>query len=216
MAELQAFLEEEWTGRRAARSRRGARPGRGGGRRTDVRLQHCGLAAARPQGVEIRLEGVSFTYPTARRPALQGIDLHIRPGERVAIVGPNGSGKSTLAHLLLGLYLPTSGRITFDGVDAERRSSRSATAAGSFSGSSATGSPSGRTSGGFLPALQDDAALCLAAEGAGLRLGHDQPLSLDTPLGKPFGGTDLSGGQWQRLAYARGGWRPAAWRSWTR
>lgn len=60
---------------------------------------------------------MTFQYPGASRPTLAGIDLTIRPGERVALVGENGAGKSTLARLLLGLYEPTSGRITVNGVD---------------------------------------------------------------------------------------------------
>lgn len=209
VAELQAFLEEEWTAAGPPGPAGGPGPDEAAGAAPTSGFSTA-AAAARPQGVEIRLEGVSFTYPTGRRPALQGIDLHIRPGERVAIVGPNGSGKSTLAHLLLGLYLPTSGRITFDGVDAERAVFALGDRSGVFQRFQRYWFTVRENIGcGFLPALQDDAALCLAAEGAGLRLGHDQPLSLDTPLGKPFGGTDLSGGQWQRLAYARGRLAPS-------
>ncbi|RKN77153.1 ABC transporter ATP-binding protein [Paenibacillus ginsengarvi] len=65
----------------------------------------------------IRLNGVSFTYPGRERPVLQKLDLHLRPGERVALVGENGAGKSTIVRLLLGLYRPDEGTITADGVD---------------------------------------------------------------------------------------------------
>lgn len=65
----------------------------------------------------IRLNGVSFSYPGRERPILNKLDLHLRPGERVALVGENGAGKSTLVKLLLGLYKPDEGRITADGVD---------------------------------------------------------------------------------------------------
>src|SRR5207245_2141062 len=68
----------------------------------------------------VRFEGVSFTYPGATRPALSGIDLHLQPGERIALVGENGAGKSTLARLLLGLFAPTEGRITIAGLDLRR------------------------------------------------------------------------------------------------
>ncbi|MGH8503170.1 MAG: ATP-binding cassette domain-containing protein, partial [Gammaproteobacteria bacterium] len=65
----------------------------------------------------IRFEHVSFTYPGAEQPSLIDIDLHIRPGESLALVGENGSGKTTLIKLLTRLYAPTSGRITLDGQD---------------------------------------------------------------------------------------------------
>src|SRR6185312_6377084 len=71
---------------------------------------------ARPED-GIRFEQVSFTYPGAGEPALRDIDLHIRPGESLALVGQNGSGKTTLIKLLTRLYTPDSGRILLDGTD---------------------------------------------------------------------------------------------------
>jgi len=68
-------------------------------------------------GDGVRFEGVSFSYPDTRDVALDGIDLHIRPGSKLAIVGENGSGKTTLIKLLTRLYEPTEGRITLDGRD---------------------------------------------------------------------------------------------------
>jgi ATP-binding cassette subfamily B protein len=65
----------------------------------------------------VRFEGVTFTYPGAGQPALEGIDLHIRPGESLALVGENGSGKTTLIKLLTRLYTPDRGRILLDGLD---------------------------------------------------------------------------------------------------
>ncbi|MEE8340130.1 MAG: ABC transporter ATP-binding protein, partial [Xanthomonadales bacterium] len=67
----------------------------------------------------VRFEGVSFTYPGASQPALKDIDLHIRPGESLALVGENGSGKTTLIKLLTRLYHPDQGRILLDGMDLE-------------------------------------------------------------------------------------------------
>ncbi len=66
---------------------------------------------------EIRFENVSFTYPGAERPALDGIDLVIAPGQTVALVGASGSGKTTLANLVPRFYQPARGRITLDGHD---------------------------------------------------------------------------------------------------
>src|SRR5210317_1084018 len=65
----------------------------------------------------IRFENVSFTYPGASRPALSDIELHIRPGQSLALVGENGSGKTTLIKLLTRLYRPDRGRILLDGMD---------------------------------------------------------------------------------------------------
>ncbi len=66
----------------------------------------------------VALEAVSFTYPARKDvPVLQGVDLLLAPGERVALVGPSGAGKSTVASLLTRLYDPNGGRLTLDGVD---------------------------------------------------------------------------------------------------
>jgi ATP-binding cassette subfamily C protein LapB len=67
-------------------------------------------------GGDIKLEGASFAYGKAP-PALKGSSLHVRPGQRVALIGPVGAGKSTLLKLLSGLYRPTEGRVLLDGVD---------------------------------------------------------------------------------------------------
>jgi ATP-binding cassette subfamily B protein len=65
---------------------------------------------------EVRVEGVRFRYD-ARRTILDGVDLHVRPGEKIALVGPSGAGKTTLMALLQRLYDPSEGRVTLDGVD---------------------------------------------------------------------------------------------------
>ncbi|WP_298067888.1 type I secretion system permease/ATPase [uncultured Mailhella sp.] len=63
------------------------------------------------------MDGVSFAYPGAQALALDGVSLRIRPGEKVGIIGKMGSGKSTLGKLLIGLYQPKEGQVTFGGVD---------------------------------------------------------------------------------------------------
>jgi len=76
-----------------------------------------------PQG-EVRFENVSFTYQ-GREPVLEGLDLHVPAGARVAIVGPSGSGKSTLVKLLFRFHDPTGGRVLIDGVDLRELSNAS-------------------------------------------------------------------------------------------
>lgn len=83
----------------------------------ETEQEPCGtLDPGRLQG-DIRLENVSFAYSPSAPDVVQNINLHIRPGEKVALVGPSGAGKSTLARLILGLHLPTQGSIRFDGRD---------------------------------------------------------------------------------------------------
>ncbi|MFZ5817303.1 MAG: ABC transporter ATP-binding protein [Bacillota bacterium] len=156
-------------------------------------------AAEQTGGKAVQVESVSFTYPGQREPALDGIDLSIRPGERVAIVGENGSGKSTLAKLLLGLYPPTRGRVLLNGV--EGRLHPPGTRSAVFQLFQRYWLTIRDNLGfGYLPWREETPRLEAAARSGGFDLSR----GLDAALGKPFGGTDLSGGQWQRLALSRG------------
>ena len=77
-----------------------------------------GTALSGPNpGDGVRFENVSFAYPGQTIPAVDQISLHLRPGEKLALVGENGSGKTTLIKLLTRLYTPTSGRVLLDGLD---------------------------------------------------------------------------------------------------
>lgn len=167
-----------------------------------------GPAGALPSGdrpadglpvTEIRFTDVSFAYPTSGEPVLAGFDLTIPAGSSLAIVGQNGAGKTTLAKLLCRLYDPQDGVIEVDGValsdldlDGWRRrvtavfqdfirfefSLRDNVA------------PGGAPDDVILAALRD--------------AGADELADLGTPLSRGYpGGTDLSGGQWQRIALAR-------------
>jgi ATP-binding cassette, subfamily B, bacterial len=173
----------------------------------------CPVAARPPL---VRFESVCFTYPGAERPALVDVELRIGPGERVAVVGENGAGKSTLAKLLLGLYSPTSGRVTADGLDLR------AAAGGSWWGRVGAVFQefvryelTVRENIGFgeLHLLHDNAAIRAAAAKSGAdRIAESLPAGYETPLGKSFdeGGHELSTGQWQTLALARAHMRAAS------
>ena len=76
-------------------------------------------------GKGIVLENVFFRYPGAEADCLSGISLEVRPGETIAIVGENGAGKTTLVRLMIGLYLPSSGRVRVGGVDTREVSAAS-------------------------------------------------------------------------------------------
>lgn len=161
----------------------------------------------------IRLEGVSFAYPGTDRLVLDDIDLHLPAGAIVAIVGENGAGKSTLVKLLCKLYQPSSGRILIDGRPLARLPAEAwrARVSGAFQDFFRF-EFAARTSVGLgdLPHIDDEAAVTKAATRAGADDVIDQlTAGLDTQLGPTWpGGVDVSFGQWQRLALARGFMRP--------
>ena len=157
----------------------------------------------------IRLEHVSFRYPATERLVLQDVDLHLPAGAVIAVVGENGAGKSTLVKLLCRFYEPTEGRITVDGVDLSRMPAEEwrARCAGAFQDFFRFEFPAVHTVGvGDLPRL-DDAPAVEAAVG---RAGADDvvtklPHGLETQLGPTWqNGVEVSFGQWQKLALARG------------
>ncbi|MFI0189766.1 ABC transporter ATP-binding protein [Streptomyces sp. NPDC017082] len=157
-------------------------------------------------GKGLRFEGVSFRYPDAPAgspPLLARIDLHIRPGESMALVGATGSGKTTLTALVPRLYEVTSGRITLDGVDIRAMSraelrTRVAVAFEEptlFSAGVGENVLMGAPEGAGKEEL--DRALAIAQAG----FAHALPHGTDTRVGEQ--GLSLSGGQRQRLALAR-------------
>ncbi len=148
---------------------------------------------------EIRFSNVRFGYGESARPVLDGFDLVIPAGSSLAIVGPNGAGKTTLAKLLCRLYDPVEGSLLVDGIDlrdleVEAWRSRIAAVFQDFIRYE-------------LP-LRDNVAPRGAPEAVvrhALETAHASGLAdLDAILSRAYeGGTDLSGGQWQRLALAR-------------
>ena len=167
-----------------------------------------GLASPSQTGEGIRFEDVGFRYPGSCADALSRIDLHLRPGETLALVGENGAGKTTLTKLLLGLYQPTHGRITVDGDDlAELEPSAWRRAVSAILQDYVKYSLTVRENIGFgrLEKLPDTAALESAARrSSAAEIVDDLPGGYATVMGKEFeDGHDLSEGQWQKLALAR-------------
>ena len=181
----------------------------------------------RPLRDGLVVDNVHFTYPASAAgdeapSVLNGVTLCLAPGERVALVGDNGAGKSTLAKILLGLYAPTSGRVTADGIDyrdidPESQAGAVSAAFQDFSRFEFTlgqsigigtldGSGEGQASELWPSWLQPDMAVVpVAARRAGVdELADRLPGGYDTPVGHVFdGGQGLSGGEWQRIAIAR-------------
>lgn len=158
---------------------------------------------------DIHLDHVSFYYPNGNKAAIEGVDFAIPHGTSLAIVGENGSGKSTLAKVIMGLYQPGSGSVHYGNENLNGYSSKS-----KYQGVSAV--------------FQDFIKYKLTVE-ENIRMSYTEhePHSqvsvviqeshfnmekliegVDTLLAREFGGQDLSGGEWQRLAIARGLYRP--------
>jgi ABC-type multidrug transport system fused ATPase/permease subunit len=154
----------------------------------------------------ISAETLSFSYPNAGGFAVEGASLSLKKGEKAVILGENGSGKTTLIKLLLGMYRPKAGRVRYNGVPLEelhrpalyRKISLVAQHFVPYKltlrenvGMADTGR------------LSDDGGIRRSLERAGL-LEEEAGLDLETVLGREFGGRELSGGQWQKIAIARG------------
>jgi ATP-binding cassette subfamily B protein len=180
-----------------------------------ARRRQAGTASVPPparltQG--IAFDHVNFAYPGTDHMTLRDITVQLPPGTTVAIVGENGAGKSTLVKLLLKLYEPASGRITADGVsladmDIDAWRARCAATFQDFVKFELT---AGHIVGvGDLPRRDERDAVLSALEAVdGADIVPTLDSGLDTPIGWTFrNGRDLSGGQWQKLALARGSLR---------
>ena len=157
----------------------------------------------------IRFEHVSFAYPGTDRLVLDDVDLELPAGSVVAIVGENGAGKSTLVKLIAKMYEPTSGRILIDHVDLARISPVDwrGRLAGAFQDFFRFEFRARHAVGvGDVPRIDDEPAVVTAVSRAGagdviVRLTG----GLETQLGPSWpDGVDVSFGQWQKLALARG------------
>lgn len=152
-------------------------------------------------------ENISFNYPGRETPSIKDVSLNIAEGETIAIVGENGAGKSTLVRLLTGIYRPTEGRVLVGGLDTARYSSSSV-----FQGISGVFQKYQR----YKMTLKENVAISDSTveadsdkiksilEEAGF---EKDGIGLDDMLSPEYGGVDISGGQWQRVAIARGLYR---------
>ncbi|MBU3092894.1 ABC transporter ATP-binding protein/permease [Clostridium sp. CF011] len=172
-------------------------------------MDECKGEDVKTKGIPgINIEDVSFVYPGSTKNSLSHVSFDIKPGETVAIVGENGAGKSTLVRLLIGIYFPTKGKVEFNGHDTRYVSK---------------GSIFKNTSGVFQKfqkykmTLDENISISdttsnvsssrinAAVKKAALSVSVDKfPEGYGTMLSREFDGVDLSGGEWQRIAIARG------------
>lgn len=161
-------------------------------------LSHGTRSAAGLPARDVRFRNLTFAYPNGS-PVLDGLDLAIPAGSSLAIVGQNGAGKTTLAKLLCRLYDPQSGAIEVDGIDIrdfdlDSWRSRVTAVFQDFVRLELS------LRDNVAPAGAPDEMVRAALDAAGA----SRLAELDTVLAKGYaGGTDLSGGQWQRIALAR-------------
>ena len=154
-----------------------------------------------PMREGIRLHSVAYRYPGADTDALSDINIHIRPGEILAIVGENGAGKTTLAHILAGLRSPTAGHVTIDGIDTATISSEDLRRACTVVFQHPARYPTTLRENLVLDSVDtSDAHVAATLTQVGL---STEQYPLNTFLGPEFGGADFSGGEWQRVAIAR-------------
>lgn len=155
----------------------------------------------------IVIKGLDFKYPHSENYALKKINMTIEKGQKVVILGINGSGKTTLSKLILGLYSPAAGDVLIDGCPISDMNKEQLYRYFSVI-------PQNFTK--FLLSLRenvtisnlDKAANDMAVTDVIKRVGGEDILSVaggvDCQLGREFNGVELSGGQWQKLALARG------------
>lgn len=178
-------------------------------------LSGKGLAVPKPikRGFEFR--NVSFKYAGRSEFALRGVNFSIAPGEKIALVGANGAGKTTLIKLLTRLYEPTEGQILLDGVDLRDYDLNSLRdSVGVIFQDFVEYQASARDNIGYgqIKALDDEKRIRGAAErGGGDEVVATLPEQYDTMLGRWFDkGSELSGGQWQKIALSRAFMRDGA------
>ena len=157
---------------------------------------------------DITAERICFQYPQGKEPAVQDVSFVIRKGEKIALVGENGSGKTTLVKLIMGLYTPTSGTIRYGGqdtrtLDMQQARERMAAVFQDFN-RYAVNAQDNIGFGDYERKHDIQAVMAAAEKGGSAEFIAGMPEGYATMLTKQFsGGTDLSGGQWQRVAISR-------------
>lgn len=149
-------------------------------------------------GKMLELKDVYFKYPNAKDFAISGINLKINPGEKVAIVGINGSGKSTLSKLLLGEFEPTKGEVIIGGVSSKKLKEPEI-----YDKRSQVSQFFNRYEMSLMENISFDKDL-IFSESDVKSFVKKKELDLESVLGREFGGVELSGGEWQRIAILRG------------
>lgn len=173
----------------------------------DEKMQESGHGQEGEAEISIELKNVHFRYPGAGKEALKGINLVVRKGETLAVVGENGAGKSSLMKVMMGMYVPEKGVVRFNGSNTAKDQHYEKISAVfqryqryrmSLEDNIVISDPDRKVEGEDI-----SMALCKA----------DIPLSTfsgdgyGAMLSREFGGRELSGGQWQRVAIARGIYR---------
>ena len=160
----------------------------------------------------LRIENVSFLYPNTQVPVLNHINVTLKKGESVALVGPNGAGKTTLARVLLGLYRPQTGTIHVENVPLNEENRQEwlthcSAVFQDFTSYHLTARENIIFGDLEHPERMEASSIAGGAASVvdGLTAGYE------TMLGPTFGGRDLSGGEWQRLATARSFMRESPW-----
>ncbi len=157
----------------------------------------------------LKTDELVFRYPNSDRNAIDSVDFSIHKGEKIAIVGENGSGKTTLVKLLLGLFTPTSGTVEMDDKNIMqynqsyyKRFSMVAQRFGKYNISLRD-----NIAFGDLYKRNDNQKLNSACKDTGVNEIVEEMGGYDVDLGVEFGGRELSGGQWQKVAITRGVFR---------
>ncbi|MEI6287702.1 MAG: ABC transporter ATP-binding protein [Bacillota bacterium] len=167
-----------------------------------------GLTEKFNTGCEIKLNNISFKYPGAENLVLTDINLTITPGEVVAIVGGNGAGKTTLTKIISGLYRPLVGKVTFGNKDAAKYKTNCLCDSISAVFQQFQRYQMELADNVRISDCDSEVDAVQALDKAGIQPDKKVfPEGINTMLSREFGGVDLSGGQWQRVAIARGLYR---------